>query len=139
MERDIQHLKWLSIGFYAMSGLFIFFAIFSLVFLFFGILFLTTDILQQSGNPEHASYIFGTLNILVSIVFITMGAVMAFCSIRAGRNLKQQENYKFCLIVAIVTCLFQPFGMILGIFAIIVLMRDSVKKLFGQNVFERNK
>lgn len=134
MNKDLQHLKWLSIGYYVMSGLFIFFALFSLVFLFFGILFLTTDILQQSGNPEIASYVFGTLNIAISIIFITVGAILSYLSIRTAKNLKRQKHYQFCIIVAIVIFLFQPFGMILGILTFLVLMRDSVKKLFEQNV-----
>ncbi len=136
MDKDLQHLKWLAIGYYIMSGLFVFFALFSLIFLFFGVLFLTTDILQESGNPDHASYIFGTLNILISLIFITVSAIMTFLSIRAGRNLKRQENYKFCLIIAGIMFLFQPFGIVLGILTIIVLMRDSVKELFEKNVFE---
>lgn len=133
MERDLKHLKWLSYGFYVMSGLFAFFAVFSLIFLIFGILFLTTDILERSGNPEHAGYIFGTLNILVSIVFISVGLLLAFFTLRAGKNLVRQKNYTFCLVVAIALFLFQPLGMILGVLTIIVLMRDSVKGLFGEN------
>jgi hypothetical protein len=30
-----------------------------------------------------------------------------------------------------VACMFMPFGTVLGVFTIVVLLRDSVKELFG--------
>ncbi len=36
----------------------------------------------------------------------------------------------FCLVVAGVECAFMPFGTVLGVFTIAVLMRESVKELF---------
>jgi hypothetical protein len=130
MEKERQYLGWLAYGFYAMSALFILFALFSVVFLVFGVLFLTTDVLEEAGNPEHAAYVFGALNILVSLLFFAGGAVLAFLTFRMGRNLQRRENYKFCLIAAIVICLFSPFGLILGILTIVVLTREPVRDLF---------
>jgi hypothetical protein len=37
----------------------------------------------------------------------------------------------FCLVVAGVSCLFMPFGTILGVLSLIVLNRPSVKLLFS--------
>ena len=113
-----------------MSGLFILFALFSVVFLVFGVLFLTTDILEEAGNPEPAAYVFGTLNIFVSLLFMAVGAVLAFLTFRTGKSLARRENYKFCLIAAVLLCFFSPFGLILGILTIVVLMRDSVREMF---------
>jgi len=36
--------------------------------------------------------------------------------------------------MAAVACAFGPFGTVLGVFTIIVLMRDPVKELFGRDV-----
>jgi hypothetical protein len=36
----------------------------------------------------------------------------------------------FCLVMASITCMFMPFGTVLGVFTLIVLMRPSVKPLF---------
>jgi hypothetical protein len=33
-----------------------------------------------------------------------------------------------------IACVFMPFGTVLGVFTIIVLMRDSVRRLFGRPV-----
>jgi hypothetical protein len=40
----------------------------------------------------------------------------------------------FCIVAACIACLQQPFGTILGVFSIIVLMRPSVKTAFQRNV-----
>jgi hypothetical protein len=37
----------------------------------------------------------------------------------------------FCLVMAGIACIFMPFGTALGVLTIIVLMRDSVRELFG--------
>jgi hypothetical protein len=37
----------------------------------------------------------------------------------------------YCLVVAGIECIFMPFGTVLGVFTIIVLMRPSVRNLFG--------
>jgi hypothetical protein len=39
----------------------------------------------------------------------------------------------FCLVMGGVECLFMPFGTVLGVFTIIVLMQEPVKQLFGVN------
>lgn len=51
--------------------------------------------------------------------------------ILAGRALAQRRRYTFCLVIAGVACMFMPFGTVLGVFTIIVLLRDSVKELFA--------
>jgi hypothetical protein len=37
------------------------------------------------------------------------------------------------MVMAGVECIFSPFGTVLGIFTIFVLMRESVKQMFGVN------
>ena len=39
----------------------------------------------------------------------------------------------YCLVMAGIECLFMPFGTVLGVFTIIVLMRESVKEMFKVN------
>ncbi len=51
----------------------------------------------------------------------------------AGWQLRRHKGYVFCLVVAGLACMFQPVGIILGVFTIIVLLRPSVKALFGRS------
>ena len=72
----------------------------------------------------------GLVFVIFASIFIlfawTFAALLAF----AGRSLSQRKRYTFCLVMACVACLNMPFGTVLGIFTIIVLMRPSVKALF---------
>jgi hypothetical protein len=45
--------------------------------------------------------------------------------------LKRHTNYTYCLVVAAIECMFTPFGTVLGVLTIIVLVRPTVKALFG--------
>ena len=40
-------------------------------------------------------------------------------------------HYTFCFVMAALACAFFPFGTILGIFTIVVLVRPGVKEMFG--------
>jgi hypothetical protein len=50
----------------------------------------------------------------------------------AGRAIRRRENYTFCVIVAALSCMLMPFGTVLGVLTIVVLMRPSVKEMFGR-------
>ena len=62
--------------------------------------------------------------------WIVLGLLFAVLLAVAGLNLARHQRYMFCLVMAGVGCIFMPFGTVLGVFTIIVLMRDSVKQLF---------
>ena len=59
-----------------------------------------------------------------------VGLAFAVCVILTGRYIVRHKHYIFCLVMASLNCLFMPFGTILGVFTIVVLMRPSVKTLF---------
>ena len=52
----------------------------------------------------------------------------------AGRFLGRRTHHLYCLVMAGIECCFMPFGTILGVFTIVVLLRPSVKTLFEQGV-----
>jgi len=61
---------------------------------------------------------------------MSFGWIFAVIIFLTGRFLAKRKRYMFCLVIACVECLFMPFGTVLGVFTIIVLMRPSVKELF---------
>jgi len=67
-------------------------------------------------------------------LFILAGWTLAVLIAYAGRSLQARRRYTYCLVMAGVECIFMPFGTVLGVFTIIVLMRDSVKEMFGRPV-----
>jgi len=79
------------------------------------------------GPPAFMGYIF----VIMSLAFMFAGWAFAILLIIAGRFLSKRKHYMFCLIMAAVGCIFMPFGTVLGVFTIIVLMQPSVKELFA--------
>ena len=83
---------------------------------------------QQGEMPPSAV---GWFFIIIASAFIILGVVIAALIFITGRFLSRRKNHTFCLVIAALECLFIPLGTILGVFTIIVLMRDSVKHLFA--------
>lgn len=126
MNRDEQHLKLLSIFHYVVGGLKALFTCIFFIHLFIGAAMLI-------GAIEDAPSIVGLIMVAMALVFITLGWALAVCLIIAGSSLAKRKRYTFCLVIAAINCMSMPFGTILGIFTIIVLMRPSVKELFTAN------
>jgi len=74
-----------------------------------------------------------TIAIFLTVIGITSAYTLeeAICILITGRSLSRRKCYSFALVMACVECLFIPFGTILGVFTIIVLLRESVKALFA--------
>jgi len=63
---------------------------------------------------------------------IALGVALAVGTFLAGRSLAERKRHLFCLVMAgINAAICTPFGTVLGIFTIIVLLRPSVKQAFG--------
>lgn len=127
MNEDLEHLKYLSYGHYALAALVALGTCFPL--LYAGIGFAGLMGRFDSSDPMPAP---------VGLIFLTMGLVgfamvLAYAGalLLAGRFLVRQEHYLFCLVLAALSTTFAPFGTVLGIFTLIVLLRDSVKERFA--------
>lgn len=74
---------------------------------------------------------FGLVLVLFAGFFILLGSTMAVLFFCSGRNPAARTRSAYCLVLSGVMWIFMPLGTVLGVFTIIVLMRDSVKPLFG--------
>lgn len=83
------------------------------------------------GSPPPPAAM-GWMFVVFAAAIIVLGWTLAICLVVAGTLLKRRRGYLFCLITAGAACMVQPFGIILGIFTIVVLIRPSVKALFGR-------
>ena len=84
---------------------------------------------HQQGEPPPAAI--GWFFIAFGVFFFLAGLVFAACVALSGKFIARRQHYWFAFVAACVECLFFPFGIILGVFTIIVLSRSSVKRLFG--------
>jgi hypothetical protein len=130
-RQDAEHLKLLSVFHYVVAAMMAVFASFPILHLLIGIAVVAGKLGQsKAGEPPPA--LFGWFFIVFAAGWMAVGWTLAVCTVIAARNLARRKKYLFCLVVAGVmaaTCM--PFGTVLGVFTIIVLMRPSVKEAFG--------
>jgi len=132
MTQDEDYLRLLSIFHYVVAGFAALFACFPIIHLVIGIVFIVAPHkLDDKGEPPPAW--FGWLFVIIASILITVGWIFAGFVFATARFLARRRRYMFCLVMAGIECLFMPFGTVLGIFTIVVLMRDSVKQLFTAN------
>ena len=129
--QDAEHLKLLSVFHYIVAAIMAVFACLPIFHLLIGLAVVS----GRFGTPkqgEPTPDLFGWFFVVFATGAILFGWALAACTFVAARSLAQRKRYLFCLVIAGVmaaTCM--PFGTVLGVFTIIVLMRPSVKRAFG--------
>ncbi|HEX4965635.1 MAG TPA: hypothetical protein VF173_32795 [Thermoanaerobaculia bacterium] len=129
MNQDAEQLQVLSVFHYVVAGLVALFACIPIIHLGLGLAMVTGY--GDFAHEDRGLAVVGSFLVVVGAVFILLGWTFAVCLALAGRWLQQRRHYTFCLVVAAFSCTFMPFGTVLGVFTILVLMRPSVKTLFG--------
>jgi hypothetical protein len=133
MNQDEAQLNNLALAHYIVGGVMMMVSCLPLIHVCVGLLFL----MGGSGFfPETSCApppFFGWLFLLMGFVFFVLAQASSISVIVSGRFLKKRKNYLFSFIVACIACAFVPFGTILGVFTIVVLSRESVKKLYDNN------
>ena len=129
---DQDQLKLLTVFHYVLAGITAFFACIPLIHLTVGLVMLSSP--QAFGNAKEAPPAFvGWLFAGLGAFFFVCGQTVAVCLFLSARKLQRRTGYWFVFTTACVSCLFMPFGTVLGVFTIIVLSRESVKGLFAGN------
>jgi len=129
MTQNEQHLNLLAIFHHVVGGLTALFSCMFLLHVAMGIAMLCGAFDGKDTPPKFFAWFF----ILFPSVFILAGWTLSGFIIAAGRKLKHRASYTFCLVIAGLECILMPLGTVLGVFTIIVLMKDSVKQLFTAN------
>jgi len=127
---DADHLKLLSIFHYVGAGL-----------AFFGILFLLAHFAifhaflanpkmwenQKQGPPPAEFFaLFKWFYLVFGVWFLASGVL----NVISGLCIRARKHRTFSLVVGGINCLHIPLGTLLGVFTIIVLIRDSVRELY---------
>ena len=129
MTQDEQNLDLLSVFHYVVGGLTALFACIPFIHLAIGIAMLCGSLDGAKGEPPPR--FIGVFFVVFAAAFILAGWALATFMIIAGRKLKARRTRTFCIVVAAIECAMMPFGTVLGVFTIIMLMKDTVKSLFG--------
>jgi hypothetical protein len=126
---DRKYLKLLSIFHYLLGGLNLVISIGYVVYMVWFWNFLSTT-RETDLTTSQAPY-----NSILTIWFFWPLIIFTYsiCLIVSGRLLTNREGYWFSFVVACIECLVFPLGTILGIITLIILLRDSVRTLYGLN------
>ncbi len=127
MSKDAEHLDLLAIFHYVVAGLTALCSLIPLFHLLLGIGLAT----GRLGEDDPVARDMGWVFVVIAAILITLGLAFSVLVVVAGRNLRRRRRYMFCLVMAGLLCLLVPFGTALGVLTILVLMRDSVRRLFG--------
>ncbi len=128
-NEDNDHLHLLTLFHFVYAGVCGLCSLFPVIHLVFGLVIVTGNMDIPQGRSVPAA--FGWLFVIVPLLMIVMGLTMSLLIAMIGWRLQARTSYTFCLVMAAIECLGMPLGTILGVFTIVVLMRDSVKAQFG--------
>ena len=132
-SQDEEQLRLLSVFHYVVGGLSGLFSLFPVIHLVIGLMIVFSP-QTFPGKPGDAPPAFvGWLIVGFVAMMILFGLAVSASIVFAGRSLARRRHYTFCLVIAGIECMFMPFGTVLGVFTIVVLMRESVKPLFQES------
>jgi hypothetical protein len=133
-NRDLEHLKLLSIFHFVVGGIGALFSLFPIIHLVLGLALIYSPESFPDSNtgeapPAFVGYLFAAIGGLIIIIGETISALVIY----SGLQMRKRRRYTFSFIIACVLCAFIPIGTVLGVFTIIVLSRDSVKQIYGRS------
>lgn len=123
-----RQLDLLAIFHYVLGGMLAMMSFLPLLYFSFIWQLLRNPEVMRGQDPPPA--FLGTILLMAGVVLAAMGWAWAGLIVLAGRFLQKRKNRTYCLVVAALACMFQPFGTILGIFSIVILLRPDVEVLF---------
>jgi hypothetical protein len=129
MNKDTEHLQLLSIFHYVVGGLALLCACFPLIHVTIGSIFILAGS-QTHATSDAPPIIVGWILVFFGLVLFAFGLLVGAAVLWTGHCLTRRAHYHFCFAIACIECLFMPFGTVLGVFTLVVLSRDSVKRLF---------
>lgn len=127
--QDHEQLRALSIVYYIFAGLHAAGLVCVVAWLFLGTAILGS-ISADTRNAVPAA--FTAALAAVMILALVLGGAYCYLYYLVGRSLAEHNRYTLILVMAGLTCLSFPLGTALGVCTFVVLMRPSVKPLFGQ-------
>lgn len=132
MNKIEENIRLLAIFHYVFAGLVAAFSCIPIIHIVLGAIMLVSPETMCSDDckempPEFLGWIFIGIGAFVMMIGFAFAATVAV----AGRFLSKRRHHKFCIAVAAVSCLFMPFGTVLGVFTLITLMKPEAEALFA--------
>ena len=133
IDRDQEHLRLLKLCYYVVAGMTTVYSLFSMIFLIAGSLLFSAAIPLAQARSKVDPHAFGLLFLGIAIAAILAALGTALATFLTARYLRDHRRRTFCIVMAACTCIYIPWGTIIGVCTIMVLNRPSVKALFGDS------
>jgi hypothetical protein len=127
-NNDIKHLDLLAIFHWVWGGLILLFSLFGVIYIILGVMVLNGSLPMDDPNMPRET--FAWIFIAMGGAVLILGWVVGGLNVYSGFCLKKHKKRTFCIVIAALDCLSFPIGTTLGVFTIVVLLRDSVKALY---------
>jgi hypothetical protein len=127
IEQKKNYLELLAVGYYVVGGLAALVSCLGLLYLGMGSFMMVRP---HEFGPDAPPAFVGCFLLVLGGGFLILGWSFAAALIYAGRCIATRKKYTYALVAAVVTCLFTPFGTILGVLSLILLLQPDVKALF---------
>jgi len=130
---DEADLRLLPAAYWVLGGTSAFIALYGVVYVGMGAVFafLPWESPSTYGSTvEGPPAAFGWLFIAIGLGFMLAGGAVATLQILTGFWIKKRRLRTACLVMAGVSCVFVPFGTLIGVFTFLTLLRPSVAALF---------
>jgi len=126
MAQQRDDIRLLTVFHWVLAGLAALFSLFPLIYLGVGVAMLR----GQFDGPHPPPPLIGWVMVALGATMTLMGLGYAVLVALAGHWLAKARNWTFIIVVAGLSCAFFPFGTVLGVFTIVVLVKPEVKALF---------
>ena len=127
---DAEHVRLLAIFHFVSAAFSLLGVLFSsLYFVLFQVIFSNPEAFaqsQQGAPPEE----FVTLFRWFTAAFVVWFLVSCVGNLLSGFFLRARRHRTFSMVIAAINCLHIPLGTILGVFTLVVLGRESVRKMY---------
>ncbi|MHB9037545.1 MAG: hypothetical protein ACYC64_12835 [Armatimonadota bacterium] len=129
MNQDEQNLNLLSIFHYILGTIVALGSSIFLIHVGIGVAMIRGAFDGKDAPPQALGWLFVVLGSLAVLFGWTLGILM----IVSGKRLQRHVSRTFCLVIAGIECIVTPLGTVLGVFTIIMLMKESIVKLFVES------
>lgn len=130
--QDDSHLKALAICHFIWGGLGVLLALLPLIHVGIGIAMIS-GALENAGNGSPPPREVGWLLVVFGTGAIILGETIAILTIISGSLLLKRRARVFSMVIAGINCISVPIGTVLGIFTIVVLSRESVRRQYAED------
>ncbi len=129
---DEEQLRPLPVCYWVLAATSVFMALYGLLYVAMGVVFAFMPLEggpSGAGAPDSMLFlaVFGGMGVVALVIF---GGI-ATLQILTGFWIRKRRRRTMCLVTAGISCMFVPFGTLIGVFTFLALLRPSVAGLFA--------